>query len=52
MTDAHGVFVSIGQPLRGHPDLLQWDGEHPNVLGQVVLSAAVREALARAGVDL
>ena len=52
VTDADGVFVSIGQPLRGHPDLLQWDGEHPNVLGQVVLSAAVREALARAGVDL
>ncbi len=47
-----GVFVSIGQPLRDHPQLLQWDGEHPNEQGQRVLSDAVARALDDAGVTL
>ncbi len=47
-----GVFVSIGQPLRGRPELLQWDGEHPNAEGQIVLRDAVEAAFADAGVVL
>ncbi len=47
-----GVFVSIGQPLRGRPDLLQWDGEHPTAEGQVVLADAVEAALDEAGITL
>lgn len=47
-----GVFVSIGQPLRGRPDLLQWDGEHPNAQGQVVLSDAIEAAFDDAGIVL
>lgn len=47
-----GVFVSIGQPLRDRPELLQWDGEHPNAEGQQVLSEAVAAALDSAGVTL
>ena len=44
--------ISIGQPLRDHPQLLQWDGEHPNEQGQRVLSDAVARALDDAGVTL
>lgn len=47
-----GIFVSIGQPLRDHPELLQWDGEHPNEEGQRVLSDAVARALDGAGITL
>lgn len=47
-----GVFLSLGQPLRGRPELLQWDGEHPNSDGQIVLSDAVEAALDDAGVIL
>lgn len=52
ITDDAGVFVSIGQPLRGRPELLQWDGEHPNSDGQIVLGDAVEAALDDAGVVL
>ena len=47
-----GVFVSIGQPLRGRPELLQWDGEHPNAQGQVVLCDAVEAAFDDDGIVL
>ncbi|MEO2133286.1 SGNH/GDSL hydrolase family protein [Microbacterium sp.] len=52
VSDDDGVFVSLGQPLRGRPELLQWDGEHPNSDGQIVLSDAVEAALDDAGVVL
>jgi acyl-CoA thioesterase-1 len=30
---AHGSFVAIGQPLQGHPELMQSDGVHPTTAG-------------------
>ncbi|WP_323741084.1 SGNH/GDSL hydrolase family protein [Microbacterium sp. VKM Ac-2870] len=50
--DDGGVFVSLGQPLRGRPELLQWDGEHPNAQGQIVLSDAVEAAFDDLGIVL
>lgn len=50
--DNGGVFVSLGQPLRGRPELLQWDGEHPNAQGQIVLCDAVEAAFNDAGIVL
>jgi acyl-CoA thioesterase I len=47
-----GEFVEIGQPLQGRVDLLQWDEEHPNDDGQIVLSDVVARALDDAGVRL
>jgi len=47
-----GVFVSLGQPLRGRPELLQWDGEHPNAQGQIVLRDAVEAAFDDDGIVL
>ena len=52
VADDDGVFLSLGQPLRGRPELLQWDGEHPNSDGQIVLSDAVEAALDDAGIVL
>lgn len=52
VTDDGGVFLSLGQPLRGRPELLQWDGEHPNGDGQIVLSDALEAALDDAGIVL
>lgn len=43
---AHGgVFVDIGAPLRGRPDLLGPDRMHPNVAGHAVLAEALLAAL-------
>jgi acyl-CoA thioesterase-1 len=36
-----GDFIDIGQPLSGHPELMQSDGVHPTAAGQLVLAAAV-----------
>lgn len=52
VTDAGGDFVSIGQPLQGRDDLLQWDLEHPDPAGQIVLCDAIQQALTDAGILL
>lgn len=46
---AGGSFESLGQPLQGHPELMQDDDEHPTAAGQRVLADAAIEALRRAG---
>lgn len=47
-----GTFVSIGQPLQGRDDLLQFDDEHPNELGQITLRDTILSALSDADVIL
>ncbi len=43
-----GTFVDVGQPLSGHPELMQDDHIHPNQQGQVTLQLAIERALAGA----
>ena len=45
MTQVGGTYVDVGQPLSGHPELMQGDDVHPTAAGQQVLAAAVKEAL-------
>jgi acyl-CoA thioesterase I len=45
-----GEYVDIGQPLSGHPELMQSDAVHPTAAGQHVLAESVTDAL-RAGFD-
>jgi len=45
MTQVGGTYVDLGQPLSGHPELMQGDDVHPTAAGQRVLAAAVKEAL-------
>ena len=40
-----GHYLDIGQPLSGHPELMQGDDVHPTVAGQAVLAAAIQTAL-------
>lgn len=44
-----GTYVSIGQPLAGHPEWMQSDDVHPNSEGQFALFAAVQNAFRAAG---
>jgi acyl-CoA thioesterase I len=39
-----GEYLNIGQPLSGHPELMQSDAVHPTAAGQLVLAHAVAEA--------
>lgn len=39
-----GTFVSVGQPLSGHPEWMQSDDVHPTAAGQRALAAAVQAA--------
>jgi len=41
-----GSWVEIGQPLTGHPELLQPDGKHPTVEGQQAIAKAVAAKVA------
>jgi acyl-CoA thioesterase-1 len=45
-----GRFLSIGQPLSGHPEWMQPDDVHPTAAGQLALYAAVQTAFTKAGV--
>ena len=45
MAQVGGTYVDLGQPLSGHPELMQGDDVHPTAAGQRVLAAAVKEAL-------
>jgi len=40
-----GTYLDIGQPLSGHPELMQADDVHPTAAGQVVLASAIQSAL-------
>jgi len=42
-TGAH--YLDIGQPLAGHPELMQFDGVHPTAKGLLVLAAAIAKAI-------
>ena len=48
MTQVGGTYVDLGQPLSGHPELMQSDDVHPTAAGQQVLAAAIRDALSSA----
>jgi acyl-CoA thioesterase I len=39
-----GEYLNIGQPLSGHPELMQSDAVHPTAAGQLVLARAVAAA--------
>lgn len=41
-----GEYLNIGQPLSGHPELMQSDAVHPTAAGQRVLAASVSAAFA------
>ncbi len=42
-TGAH--YLDIGQPLAGHPELMQFDEVHPTAKGLLVLAAAIAKAI-------
>ncbi len=42
-----GMYVDIGEPLRGHGDWMQSDDVHPTVRGQQAIAAAVTAAFTR-----
>ena len=48
MTQVGGTYVDFGQPLSGHPELMQSDDVHPTAAGQQVLAAAIKGALVSA----
>ncbi len=47
-----GTYVDVGQPLAGHPELMQEDDVHPTARGQKVIEQSVMTALQDAGVTL
>jgi lysophospholipase L1-like esterase len=40
-----GTYIDIGQPMEGHPELMQTDDVHPNAAGQLVLATTIQVAL-------
>lgn len=54
VTSVGGTYVDVGQPLAGHPELLQDDDVHPTQAGQQVLATAIRsrvDAVQQASAD-
>ena len=47
-----GTFIDIGQPLAGHPELLQTDDVHPTTEGHQKLAEAISAALSSHNVNL
>lgn len=47
-----GTSLEIGQPLAGHPELMQSDGVHPTRQGQQVLADAIAAALRASGITV
>jgi acyl-CoA thioesterase-1 len=41
-----GTYLDIGQPMEGHPELMQAGDVHPNEAGQAVLATTIEAALA------
>lgn len=40
-----GTYLDIGQPMSGHPELMQDDDVHPTAAGQEILAVAIRAAI-------
>lgn len=47
--DTDADYLDIGQPLAGHPELMQFDDIHPAAKGLTVIAAAVASAIRDAG---
>lgn len=47
-----GLYLDIGQPLKGEPDLVAKDGVHPNGRGHAAIADALLTALSRRGVSV
>ena len=45
VTAVGGHYLDIGQPLGGHPELMQDDDVHPTVAGQVLLARTIQAAI-------
>ncbi|MEO7123455.1 MAG: SGNH/GDSL hydrolase family protein [Lacisediminihabitans sp.] len=45
VTAVGGAYIDLGQPMQGHPELMQDDNVHPNAQGQAVLASAIQTAL-------
>ena len=45
MQQIGGTFIDIGQPMSGHPELMQDDDVHPNTAGQVVLASTIQDVV-------
>lgn len=45
-----GIYLETGQPLSGHPELMQADHIHPTAAGQRVLATAIEHALISIGI--
>jgi acyl-CoA thioesterase-1 len=45
VTDVGGTYIDIGQPMEGHPELMQSDDVHPTAAGQIVLASTIETAL-------
>jgi acyl-CoA thioesterase-1 len=43
-----GTYIDLGQPMFGHPELMQADDVHPNAAGQAVLAADIETMLTKA----
>ena len=41
-----GRYIDVGQPPKGHPELMQDDDVHPTAAGQATLAAAIHRACA------
>ncbi len=49
-TATGATYLDVGQPLAGHPELMQFDDVHPTAAGQRAIATAVAGVLATAGV--
>ena len=47
-----GEYVNIGQPLSGHPELMQSDAVHPTAAGQQLLASSVAAVFRAARIRL
>ena len=45
VTQVGGTYVDIGQPMAGHPELMQSSDVHPNASGQAVLASTIRAVI-------
>ena len=52
VTSVGGIYVDLGEPLAGHPELTTGDKIHPNTAGHRVLAGAVIAGLTAAKVKL
>lgn len=50
-SETGATFVSVGQPLVGHPELLTEDSVHPNDAGYAAIAKATTAALTAAGIQ-